>query len=420
VKWLPLSPYHQGETLLRAIWQNIELLFGTLLDGRIWSAVFLPEGAGLFLWLAPIALAVIGLRSGVRFRTGLVLAIACGMLIPTSYDSFLWNRLRYLWPFMPAWFVGVAALAELVGRALGTFESRLVRMRLLVSGVAVGGLADHLPFTISDLASSAHAISAQQVALGRWAKHALPKDAVIGVNDTGAIAYYSDRRVFDVVGLTTLGEGRYWVAGAGSRFEHYERLERRLLPTDFIVYPEWFALPELFGDYRTSRSVPGATILGGETMAAYGADYAALGTGARPRGFSTQCRAFAELDVADLESEATASYELFDASSADNVTRTFEGVTDGGRKQRSRERFRLALPSRGRLVARVSAEAGTVLSVRVDGRALAGIALTGAPLEEVSLWLPAAASPAPSELEIEVSGATFASFHYWALPPCPP
>jgi hypothetical protein len=420
VKWLPLSPYHSGAGLFGAIWQNVELLFGTLLDGRIWSAVFLPEGAGLFLWLAPIALVVVGARPGVRFRAGMLLVIACGIVIPTTYDSFLWNRLRYLWPFMPAWFVGVAALSELVGRALGTFESRLVRVRLLVSGVAVGGLADHLPFTISDLASSARAISAQQVALGRWAKDALPQNAVIGVNDTGAIAYYSRRRVFDVVGLTTIGEGRYWVAGAGSRFEHYERLDRRALPTDFIVYPEWFALPELFGDYRTARSVPGATILGGETMAAYRADYRALGTGARLGELTTRCRPFAELDVADLESESLAEYELFEASAADNVTRSFEGVTDGGRKQRTRERFRLALPSGGRLVARLSGEPGALVTFRADARALGGVSLTGAPFEEVSLPLPTAAVPVARELEIEVGGGTFASFHYWALPPCPP
>ena len=37
-------------------------------------------------------------------------------------------------------------------------------------------------------------------ALGRWAKDALPEDARIGLNDTGAIAYFGDRRTFDIVG----------------------------------------------------------------------------------------------------------------------------------------------------------------------------------------------------------------------------
>ena len=33
------------------------------------------------------------------------------------------------------------------------------------------------------------------------------------------------------VGLTTAGEAKHWVAGAGSRFEHYERLDPQQLPT---------------------------------------------------------------------------------------------------------------------------------------------------------------------------------------------
>lgn len=420
VKWLPLSPYHQGSALWAAVLYNVELLFGTLLDGRVWSAVFLPEGSGLLLWLSPVALVVLALqRGGGRVRALLVLALAFGILLPTTYDSFLWNRLRYLWPFMPAWFVGVAALAELVGRALGTFDSKLVRVRLLVSGVAIGGLLDHLPFTISDLANSAHAISAQQVALGRWAAGALPAQAVLGVNDTGAIAYYSGKRVFDVVGLTTLGEGRYWVAGPGSRFEHYERLPRASLPSEFIVYPEWFALPDLFGTYRTARSVPGATILGGETMAAYVADYTALGTGARPRNLDAKCKPSAELDTADLESEHAANYELFDATSADNLVRTDAGVSDGGRRRRTLERMRLRLPPGGRLIARLAAESAQSVVVRSGSRVLATAPLTGAAFDEVTIPLPTSALPA-APLEVEATSGTFASFHYWALPPCAP
>lgn len=422
VKWLPLSPYHQGAALWSAIAYNLELLFGTLLDGRVWSAVFLPEGSGLFLWLAPFSLLFLAFRSQARWRALLVLGFACGILLPVTYDSFLWNRLRYLWPFMPAWFIGVAALAELVGRALGTFDSKLVRIRLLVSGVAIGGLLDHLPFTISDLSTSAHAISAQQVALGRWAAKALPANAVLGVNDTGAIAYYSNRRVFDVVGLTTLGEGRYWVAGPGSRFEHYERMPRAALPSDFIVYPEWFALPDLFGTYHTARSVPGATILGGETMAAYAADYLALGTGAHPRGVHGNCRPMDEVDTADIESEARAAYALFDATSADNFVRTDEGVSDGGRKRRTLERFSVVLPANGKLVARLAAESAGSVTFRTETRTLGTVPLAGAPFDEIVLRLPAPTSSAGARTNVEVvaDSGTFTSFHYWTFPPCSP
>jgi hypothetical protein len=351
VKWLPLNPYVQGEALLLSVWDNVKLLFGTLLNGEIWSAVFLPQGAALFLWLALPALVMVGLRQRARFRAALILAVAFGMFVPTTYDSFLWNRLRYLWPFMAAWFVGVAALAELVGALVARFGGS-ERVRLLVSGLAVGGLVSRLGWTLEDLGTSANAIRMQQASLGRWAAEALPKDARIGVNDTGAIAYFSNRRTFDVCGLTTPGEARYWVAGAGSRFEHYERLGASRLPTHFVVYSNWFAIPALLGDYQTERSVPGATILGGETMVAHVASYRTLGTGARPE-LEVPCELLDEVDVADLESEATHGYDLLYASSSLNLVVEEDGVADGGRSERQTERFTMSILAGGRIVSRV-------------------------------------------------------------------
>ncbi|HEX6764609.1 MAG TPA: hypothetical protein VF103_04005, partial [Polyangiaceae bacterium] len=45
VKWLPLNPYVGPGDLVKTVWDNVKLLFGTLLNGEVWSAVFLPQGA---------------------------------------------------------------------------------------------------------------------------------------------------------------------------------------------------------------------------------------------------------------------------------------------------------------------------------------------------------------------------------------
>jgi hypothetical protein len=141
--------------------------------------------------------------------------------------------------------------------------------------------ASQLPETFEDLARSASAIHDQQVSLALWARDNTPKEARLGVNDAGALAFYSERPTFDVVGLTTKGESRHWVEGPGSRFEHYEHLPRALLPSHWIVYPEWFAIPPLLGEHLTSRTV-NATILGGHTMSAHLMDASALGSGNLP------------------------------------------------------------------------------------------------------------------------------------------
>jgi hypothetical protein len=419
VKWLPMSPYLDAAEIVTTARENVAVLFGTLLDGKIWSAVFLPERAGLVLWPAVPALIALGVARRARVRGALLAAVALGMLLPTTYDSFLWNRLRYLWPFVAPWFIGVAALAEGAGALAARLDPALARLRLLASGAAIGALVSHLGWTLEDLGTSADAIRKQQASLGHWARHALSKDAVLGVNDTGAIAYFSERRTFDVVGLTTAGEARYWAAGAGSRFEHYERLGPDVLPGYFIVYPEWFALPVLLGDKLTERSVPGATILGGVTMEAHVADYSSFGSGAHPLDPSLRgCKLLDTLDVADLESERDHDYELLDATSAGNVALVEGDRVDGGRKGRTLERFRLKVAPGVRVVARVESDTSTELELSLDGRPAARAQVEPGAWREVSLPLP---RPPHGRVEMSVRAEPGAvtSMHYFSVTTCP-
>ncbi|HKQ71814.1 MAG TPA: hypothetical protein VJT73_20865, partial [Polyangiaceae bacterium] len=243
VKWLPGNPYYgHGAALVLAVRDNLRLFFDVIVDGREWSAVYIPSGAKPFALAALVAIPTAGYIRGKLLRGSLVFAMALCMLIPCTYLTFLWNRLRYLWPFAFAWFVGLACLAFCLAEALAAIRPRFRVVAAVVSGLFAGALASKLGWTVDDLAGSASAIDRQQVALGKWARAALESGARIGVNDTGAISYLSGKRTFDVVGLTTPGEAPYWVAGAGSRFEHYERVLRtspERLPTHFIVYPHW-------------------------------------------------------------------------------------------------------------------------------------------------------------------------------------
>lgn len=419
VKWLPMSPYLDAGELRAQVLDNVALLFGTLLDGEIWSAVYLPERSGLLLWPSVPALVALGVLRHARVRAALLAAVALGMLLPTTYDSFLWNRLRYLWPFVAPWFIGVAALAEGGGALAARFDPALARLRLLASGAAIGGLVSHLSWTLDDLATSADAIRKQQASLGHWARQATSEKAVLGVNDTGAIAYFSERRTFDVVGLTTAGEARYWAAGAGSRFEHYERLGEDALPTHFIVYPGWFALPALLGDELTSRSVPGATILGGETMVAHAADYSSLGSAARPLDPALAgCALLDTVDVADLESEAEHGYELFDATSAGNVALVEGDRVDGGRKGRTLERFWLKVGPGAKVIARVESDLPTELELSLDGRPAARAAVEPGAWREVALALPPAAS-GRVRASVRAAPDAVTSMHYFSVASCP-
>ncbi|HLK35726.1 MAG TPA: hypothetical protein VKU41_03165, partial [Polyangiaceae bacterium] len=447
VKLLPGNPYYVGDALAARVGAQARQLVGDLLNGDMYSIEFLPHGGAPFAMAGLGAVALLATRTKSWWRGAGVLLIALTMFAPCFYDTFLWNRLRYLWPFAPGWIIGLACLARLAGDAWGVLRSSaplgtaapapatragsLLTTALLCGGFA-GLFVSRLEGVIDDVAESASEIDRQHVTLGRWARANLPPEARIGVNDTGAIAYFGGHKTFDVVGLTTRDEGRYWVAGAASRFEHYERLwasDRTRLPTHFIVYPEWLGLDAVLGDELSHATVPHGTILGGETMRAYVADWSKLGSGERP--WSSSARIVDALDVADLESEAEHAYDLLGAHEREETV--IDGsnpdggdVVDGGRTLRTRERFEAHLvpgaPSRG--IVRLKGSEGALVRVLAKGQPVAVLSFADDPdgaedEPEADDWvertfdIPASATAARTPIELVVEGGTVSTFHYW-------
>jgi hypothetical protein len=417
-KWLPLNPYFHGAQLVAATLANVALFFETLLDGRLWTSVFLPTGGRVIGVLAFPAIAIAGARTQRMPRAFLVLMTAIAILIPATYETFLVNRVRYIWPFAAAWIVGLAALAEAAGDAV---EHTLARVGVTVRGVAVllwgtlvGLFASRLGGSIDDVADSAHAVTSQQVAMARWANLSLPEGARLGVNDTGAAAYFGGHATFDVVGLTTAGEARHWIAGPGSRFEHYERLKADALPTHFLIYPEWFAVSALLGEEITSRSVR-HTILGGVTMVAYPARYDALRSGELPLDGSVAGRRPVDsVDVADLESETVHHYALFDATQARDVVVEARDCVDGARTERANDRFDLRLSPGGKLVARWGARLPVRVRISARGRTLRTLQLDPDAWQEAAVDIPHDFAAGTTRVEVEAISGTFDSLHYWS------
>ena len=430
VKWLVQNPYYAGPQLVASIAANVRLLFSSLLDGGEWTAVFLPEHFALPLLLGALALPLAAHRRRVPYHALFVAAVALGTLIPCSYLSFLWNRVRYIWPFAGAWFVLIACFAREAGDLARLARPRLTFLPALLTGLVAGALATKLPWALSDLAQSSHAIQRQQVALGRWAQEHLPEGARVGVNDTGAIAYLGGHPTFDVVGLTTEGEAKYWVAGAGSRFEHYEKLAKERLPTHFIVYPQWMACAPVLGKELFEATVTDQSILGGTTMVVYEARWDTLGTGALPADPPSGLPLADEVDVADLESEAAHGYDLGGTFDQDNQVAEVgkeidweggikrSGIADGGRVHRRFDRFTAHLPEGKavQMVMRAGADEAVSLSIAVGDREVGTVEIPAGGWVERAVAIPASVSAARAIVTVTARGEgdpKFHSFHYW-------
>jgi hypothetical protein len=424
VKLLPGNPYYPGSVLAVMVERNVKVLVETLLDGEIWSAEFVPHHGAPFAIAGLGAVAILGLRTRRPWRAAGVIVLALTMFAPCFYVTFLWNRLRYLWPFATGWIVGLACLARVTGDMAATVRLRGGAVTGIVCGIFVGLLASKVEGAIDDVAQSASGIDRQQVALGRWAKDNLGVGARIGVNDTGAIAYFSDRRTFDIVGLTTRDEGRYWVAGVGSRLEHYERMLAEApsrLPTYFIVYPQWMAMNACLGELMHEATVTDSTILGGPTMQVYPADWSKLGSGERP-WTATGGGIVDALDVADLESETEHEYDLAGARDGQEVAR--EGlspdgidVVDGGRTQRTLERFTAHLPAGLDIlgIARLEGPPDTAVRITANGRLVGQFRVSDRKDEwvERTFSIPANASGPRTRIELRTTGSPITVFHYW-------
>lgn len=417
VKLLFSSPY--ADVFAQAL-ANARTLSTMILDGEHWSAEFLPHGGAPIAWLGLLAVAWRGRLPGKTTRAALVVLAALLMFAPCFYVTFLWNRLRYLWPFAPAWFVGLACF----GRALGDLVARVwprsgAVTAGLFAGACAGSMAVRLEWVLEDVAQSASGIDRQQAALGRWAAATLPRDARIGVNDTGAIAYFGNRKTFDIVGLTTAGEGRYWVAGAGSRLEHYERIKARL-PTHFIVYPEWMACEPLLGKILHEAIVNDATILGGQIMRVYEARTSALGSGEAP--WTSHTAVTDAVDVADLESEAEHRFDLasareYEEDVEEDVAPSGVAVLDGGRTRRTQDRFVLNVPEgESLLVARVKGGPQAKLRARIAGTDLGVRELDNETWTELAWRIPPGMRGAQNA-EVNAEASAFTSYHYWSVVP---
>lgn len=285
------------------------------------------------------------------------------------------------------------------------------------------------------VARNASNIRDHQVAVGLWVRENLPEDAVVGINDAGAIAFYGERTIVDLVGLVTNGSARPKRAGPGSLFEWLETLPAWQRPTHFAIFPDWFPYlkkTSLVGGKLAQFVLGVNTISGADLKAVYLADWSNVGLANTLWvrrdlldlwGFSVVDR----VDVGDLESQDAHDYESFDTWR--DTLREFQVsgkrdlvLIEGGRQSSRGERFRLQCrPGEpAALVMRTEAFREFELEVRVDGEMIGTWVIPRASLvwTEPLFEIPGDALTSESVLvELTLSGSEFRypSFHYWLL-----
>ncbi|MBI4778403.1 hypothetical protein HY792_05745, partial [Candidatus Desantisbacteria bacterium] len=127
-----------------------------------------------------------------------------------------WHWHRYLIPFYPLFLIfmvsGLSLFARLICQPFLSFGEKETRAAFvsLASFFILFGILNTLYFSVA-YGKNCKDIYNQQMALGAWIEKNIPKNAVVAVNDLGAVKYLGDRYIIDLLGLGTNGSGWAWV-----------------------------------------------------------------------------------------------------------------------------------------------------------------------------------------------------------------
>lgn len=195
------------------------------------------------------------------------LPLAYSTISPLGQAVIAGNFGRYLFPLFPVLVVlGVLGLES----AASGLERRPAnaRWRRAARAAAIALLvwptASTLVRGAARYAQTVANVQDSDVRMARWLAERLPPEAVVAVNDIGALKYFLPNPILDLAGIVNPEVRREARAAAGGRQEGIGRFLERHRPDYLVVFPSWF--PQLGEEGSPFRPVYGLEIPDNITM----------------------------------------------------------------------------------------------------------------------------------------------------------
>ncbi len=302
--------YQPGITLHKLIsitFNNYRKFWVDVLMGMGKKEPYFVPLFGLLSMFGSVVLLVHGVLSrhtkAVLAGVFIALAVVFGLLIPQLTYSVSWGLYRYCMPFYPWLILPVAALVVYLfehARALGKVVSALLIVYLVQFAIST-----NIPRYVHVYEEGTTNIYTQHRRMGEYINKHLPKRAIIGINDAGAIAYFSERRTFDLLGLTTEGMALCFRNGMGCVYETFKHMDRSKRPTHFAVYRSWWFNRFIMGKVLFSTSTQSRIMVGGYIKRLYVADWSKVDLPDLPKDVPSGMVLVDEFDIgSDLTAKA--------------------------------------------------------------------------------------------------------------------
>lgn len=178
-----------------------------------------------------------------KSRLGVLWLLALPLFTAVIID-FTWHHGRYTMPLIPLQMVTAAVGAwwlvnKLPARQEAVFPWRLFAQGGLLCLLLFGGFW-HFSYWAAMLGMNTREVQDIDVALGRWLAENTPQDALIAVDDIGAITFLSGRQIVDMNGLVS---PEVWPALSAAEGLPRDQVLTRILsgaqPDYMAAFPLW-------------------------------------------------------------------------------------------------------------------------------------------------------------------------------------
>lgn len=236
-----------------------------------------------------------------------------GLLSTVALEWSFVHHQRYHAPYQPLFLLfvvyGIWRIAQLFAK----------NHKKIFFGISAGLAIFSLPsvlFWAAEYGENCNDIFNQQRRMSWYVKDSLPKDSVIGVTDAGAIAYFGEHKIYDLVGLVTNNQAAHFMNGTGSIYERLERLDDSKRPEYIITYDYWFGDLNFLGKEIYRITLLKNTITSGGFMSVHKQDWGFVNSGDRCYYLDNVSgyQIVDSLDVADIQSEKEHLYSFSEDS----------------------------------------------------------------------------------------------------------
>ena len=410
-------------------------MFPAFPTGALYPFLLFPPGIFL-LACAGVILGGARERGSGQFGPVLLMSLCLllGLAAITNSEVVPIHCFRYLAPFQPIFLI-LAALG--LYEISKFFEASSVSIFRLAGALMLILIVPSIFYWAYVYGENCNDIFEQHRRTSWWLKDSTPPEAVIGVTDTGVIGYFSERRIYDFVGLSTPEQARHWRQGLGSAFERLEHLPPESLPDYIVTFPYvWGEMNFLGKPIHNAPLRKNLTTMSNDFVV-YQQDWSFFKSGNASQLPPDGMALADSLDVADLQDEEAHGYIWREAAERPvgwkfPTPRNFffkakageRMIADGGRDLTGYESFtvRLAPGRPARLIARTEGADACAAIVSFNGvevgTLLAAAGKKGA-WQEISINIPSEVVTAhESVVRVEFDGSSsrtpsFHSYHYW-------